>query len=198
MSKYEHSAADRSANKGVNASHSDIAVLIQDCIAGELSAQKKLYEQYAPFVFGIIRKYMRETGPAEEILNDVFLKVFTRLSQYSFQGPFEGWIYRITINAVTYYIRRNLKHKNVVYKEELTDDAVVSANAVQHLSFKEILELVHSIPDTQRIVFNLFVFEQYSHREIASALNISEGSSRWYLNDARKRLKEKINLIMKQ
>lgn len=141
---------------------------------------------------------MQQREPAEEILNDAFYSIFTRLSQFTGTGAFEGWIYRITVNAVAYYFKRNTKHKDVVYGDVAEESSGVPGNAIQNLSYKELLYLVYSIPETQRVVFNLFVFEDFSHKEIAETLRISEGGSRWYLNDARKRLKEKINKIMKQ
>lgn len=175
----------------------DLAILISACINNNPAAEKALYDKYSPGVFGIIKRYVLQREPAEEILNDAFYSIFTRLNQYAFNGAFEGWIYRITVNAVAYYFKRNTKHKDVIYPDHINEGVSMSSNAIQDMSYKELLEIIYSIPDTQRIVFNLFVFEQYSHKEIAEVLNISEGGSRWYMNDARKRLKEKINSTMK-
>jgi len=132
---------------------------------------------------------------AEELLNDSFYKILTRLNQYNFSGAFEGWIRRIVINTVTDHVRKNIKDEQP-HKEVQPEDAYVPSESVEKLSHKELLQLVHTLPDAQRTVFNLFVFENYSHKEIATLLNINENNSRWHLNDARRRLKEKI-VIMK-
>lgn len=166
--------------------------LVKDCIAGDRKAQKELYDTYAPFVYGVIRRYLYNTEAAQEVLNDTFFKVFTRLHQYGFKGAFEGWIRRIAINLVTDNLRQNAKFETEIATEPETINAYVDESIVSKLGYKELLSLVHRLPDTHRLVFNLYVFEDMAHKEIASLLNISEGNSRWYLNDARKKLKEKI------
>jgi len=177
--------------------HSELSVLVKDCIAGSRSAQKKLYDHYSPAVYGVIRRYLYNSEQAaQEVLNDCFLKIFTKLGQYSFQGSFEGWIRRLVVNTVTDHLRKNIKHEHD-FKEMQPDDVYVNSESVEKLSHKELLRIIDSIPDTHRLVFNLFVFENYSHKDIAAILNINENNSRWHLNDARRRLKEKINSIRK-
>lgn len=177
--------------------HSELSMLIRDCIAESPSAQKRLYDVYAPAAYGIIKRYLyNNDAAAEELLNDSFLKVLTRLSQYSFNGAFEGWIRRIVINTVTDHVRKNIKDEQP-HKEVQPEDAFVQSESVEKLSHKELLQLIQTLPDAQRAVFNLFVFENYSHKEIGALLNINENNSRWHLNDARRRLKEKIEFIMK-
>jgi RNA polymerase sigma factor (sigma-70 family) len=174
----------------------DLFALIRDCIVGKRSAQKALYDRYAPAAYGVIRRYTSGTQDAiaQEILNDAFYKVLTRLEQYSFQGAFEGWIRKIVINTVTDYFKRNVKDRTP-FKELHPEDASTASGQVEQMALKELLAMVQSLPDMHRAVFNLFVMESYSHKDIAEALSIKENNSRWYLNDARKRLKEKINDI---
>jgi RNA polymerase sigma-70 factor (ECF subfamily) len=150
---------------------SELSVLIKDCIAQSLSAQKKLYDLYAPAAYGVIKRY-------------------------SFQGAFEGWIRRIVVNTVTDHLRKNIKDDQQ-HKEIKPEDVYVGSDSVEKLSHKELLKLIETLPDTQRLVFNLYVFENYSHKEIGTVLDINENNSRWHLNDARRRLKEKINNLMK-
>ena len=176
---------------------SELSVLIKDCIAQSLSAQKKLYDLYAPAAYGVIKRYMYNNEPvAQELLNDCFYKIFMKLEQYSFQGAFEGWIRRIVVNTVTDHLRKNIKDDQQ-HKEVQPEQVFVSSDSVEKLLHKELLKLIETLPDTQRLVFNLYVFENYSHKEIATLLTINENNSRWHLNDARRRLKEKINYIMK-
>lgn len=167
--------------------------LIRQCIACDRQAQRKLYDQYAPLVFGIIKRYVFTQAPADEMLNDTFYKIFTNLGKYEFKGSFEGWMRRIAINCITDYFRKYIKNEPT-YKTDIDlVDAHVEEEAASKLGYKELLQLIYQLPDTQRAVFNLFVFEQLSHKEIAEQLGINENNCRWHLNDARKRLQEKIN-----
>jgi len=180
----------------VESGHNELTMLVRDCIAQVPAAQKKLYDQYAPAAYGIIKRYMyNDDATAQEILNDSFYKILTKLDQYTFQGAFEGWIRRIVVNTVTDHLRKNIKD-GPQYKEVEEQDAYVNSESVEKLSHKELLSIIQTIPDAQRTVFNLYVFENYSHKEIAALLNLTESNSRWYLNDARRRLKEKINPLL--
>lgn len=184
------------ASKGGATGFEDLATLVRECIAQSRSAQKKLYDIYAPAAYGTIKRYLNNDETiAPEILNDAFYKVLTKLEQYTFQGSFEGWIRRIVVNTITDHLRKNIKGA-LPNKDLETCDAHVNSESVEKLSHKELLGLVQTLPDVQRMVFNLYVFENYQHKEIAQLLNIKENNSRWYLNDARKRLKEKITFIM--
>ena len=176
--------------------HNELSMLIRDCIAQSPSAQKKLYDLYAPAAYGVIKRYMyNDEFAAQEILNDSFYKILTKLEQYTFQGVFEGWIRRIVVNTVTDHLRKNIKDTQP-HKEVQEQDAYINSESVEKISHKELLNVIQTIPDAQRTVFNLYVFENYSHKEIATLLNLTENNSRWYLNDARRRLKEKINFIL--
>ncbi len=176
---------------GSKQQNDELLVLVQDCRAGVRMAQKRLYDIYSPKAFAVIKRYVYDDAEAaEELLNDSFYKVLTKLDQYSFQGSFEGWIRRIVINTVTDYLRKTLDKE--VPREVQPDDARVGADGVARIAHKELLAMVHELPNGQRTVFNLFVIENYSHREIRVLLGITENNSRWYLNDARRRLKEKI------
>ena len=176
--------------------YNELNILIRDCIAQSPSAQKKLYDLYAPAAYGVIKRYMyNDEFAAQEILNDSFYKILTKLNQYTFQGVFEGWVRRIVVNTVTDHLRKNIKD-SLPHKEVQEHDAYVDSGSVEKISHKELLNIIQTIPDAQRTVFNLYVFESYSHKEIATLLNLTESNSRWYLNDARRRLKEKINFIL--
>lgn len=189
---------DRNTNTSVNGSQAlhasgELQALVRDCIAGNRQAQKQLYDKYAPVVYGVIRRYLYNPSAAEEVLNDTFYRVFTKLSQYSFTGPIEGWMRRIAINLITDYLRKHTKFEQEVHPEHIQETAVDEDWQVGRLAYKELLALIHQLPATQRMVFNMYVFEDMQHKEIAGQLQITENNSRWHLNDARRRLKEKIN-----
>lgn len=197
MTGYNDNVKPQTGNNPRASVWDDLPLLIKECVDGNPVAEKALYEKYSPLVFGVIKRYLKQTESAEEVLNDVFYLAFRYLHQYTFKGAFEGWIYKITVNAISHYFKKKSKHDGLIYKEQVDEPLEMDNNAIQQMSYKELLELVYTIPDIQRVVFNLYVFEQYSHKEIGKVLNISDGTSRWYLNDARKRLKEKINHLMK-
>ncbi|MBA3830179.1 MAG: RNA polymerase sigma factor [Taibaiella sp.] len=172
----------------------DLLRLIKECIANDRKAQRSLYDRYAGTLFGVIRRYECNLEMAEEILNDVFIIIFTKLGQYSFSGSFEGWMKRIAINCTTDYFRRNAKHKKVINTDDFEKiDPYIEDEICSKIFYKELLQVIYTLPETHRIVFNLFVFESRTHKEIADGLGISEGYSKWYLNDARKKIKETIN-----
>ena len=160
---------------------------------GDRTAQRRLYEQYSPVIFGVIKRYVSDAHHAQDIMSEAFYRIFTKLQQYNFEGAFEGWMRRIAVHAITDYFRKHAKHLDAQRQEPGEDiSGSYDASATSQLSYKELLGYVQSLPDTQRTVFNLFVFEEYPHKEIANLLGITENNSRWHLNDARRRLKEKI------
>lgn len=193
-----HSSAKLPLEGNSASAWEDTSLLIKDCIAGNRNAQKYLYNQFAPKAYAIIRRYTRQSELADEMLNDAFYKVFTKISSYSGSGSFEGWIRRIVINTVTDHLRKYIKDQQVYHASEMPEDVYLKDDLVGKLVYKELLAIVHELPDTQRMVFNLYVFEELKHKEISEELGITEVNSRWHLNDARRRLKERINSIMKR
>ncbi len=190
------SGQERQYDKHLNvpgAGNRDLHDLVRDCIAKDRQAQKKLYDRYSGMIYGVIRRYIYSDAPAQEILNDSFFKIFTKLESFAFAGSFEGWMRRITVNTITDYLRKNIRHEQMMKADPADHEIGVADDAASKIAYKDLLKMIHELPQTQRAVFNLFVFEQYSHKEIGEQLDITENNCRWYLNDARKRLKEKIN-----
>lgn len=178
---------------GVKVAGASAEGLVRAAAKGERAAQQKIYEQYSATLFGIIRRYVSDTHHAEDILSEACYRIFSKLHQYNFEGSFEGWMRRIAVHAITDYFRKHTKHIEAQRQEP--DEEIsgsYDADAASALSYKELLGYVQELPDTQRAVFNLAVFEEYPHKEIATLLGITENNSRWHLNDARRRLKEKI------
>lgn len=187
---------DTRADKGQASVQAELHVLIRDCIAQDRRAQKKIYDTYAPFVYGVIRRYVSVSEHAQEILNDSFYRIFTRLDQYSFEGAFEGWLRRIAINQISDHFRKKTnKTEHAVAVEDY--HVSVDNDVIGKIGQRELIALIHELPEMQRAVFNLYVFDDYAHKEIASLLGITDNNSRWHLNDARRRLKEKISLTMR-
>lgn len=174
-----------------------LAVLISQCLASDKKAQKQLYEQFAPILYAKIRRYVPEVSEANEILNDSFFKIFSHLKDFTATGSFEGWIHRITINTIMDYLRKQKRYHKMLRDEQNVEEieVFVTETSFGKLAYKELLALVHALPDAQRSVFNLFVFDNCTHKEIGELLGITENNSRWHLNDARRRLKQKLDAL---
>jgi RNA polymerase sigma-70 factor (ECF subfamily) len=170
--------------------------LVRNAIAGKRHAQKEIYDRYAPLIYGIIRRYIKDEAAAGEILNDAFFKILTRLDSYGFKGAIEGWMRTIAVHTITDHVRKNLRYNEAINRDIAQPDTGSDQEITARIAYKDLLALVHDLPDTHRMVFNLFVFEDLAHRDISKLLGISENNSRWHLNDARRRLKEKITLLM--
>lgn len=154
--------------------------------------QNKLYAKFASTMMVVCLRYAKNRPDAEELLQEGFIKVFTCLDQYKFKGPLEAWIKRIMINCAL----QKLRKQKALYKVEdcdsipegLFDKDLIVAN----LNVKEIIKHIQALPPMCRLVFNLYVFEGLKHREIAKLADISEGTSKSNLHDARIILKRRL------
>ena len=160
-------------------------LLIKGCIAGDRAFQTKLYNLFAPKMLGVCLRYARNREEAEEVLQEGFLRVFTYINTFKGAGSFEGWIRKIMVNCALSRYRNKSQLQPVMRLESSGHDVIDSADISSNLDAKELLSLVQTLPAGYRIVFNLYVFEGYKHREIAEALGISEGTSKSNLSDAR-------------
>jgi len=144
-------------------------------------------------MYNVCLRFSRSGHEAEEILQEGFIKVFSALHQYRDEGSFEGWVRKIMVNtALQRYRKRASMH--AVVSLDLTEELPVpeDEDVVTRLTAKELLGMVQELPPAYRMVFNLYVFEGYQHKEIASLLSISEGTSKSNLHDARRWLRDKI------
>jgi RNA polymerase sigma-70 factor (ECF subfamily) len=173
--------------------------LIQGCIAGERAFQTKLYDHFAPKMLGLCLRYAKNREEAEEILHEGFLRVFTYIDKFKGTGSFEGWIRKIMVNCALSRYRNKSQQHHVTRLDSVEYDLQSETDIVSNLDAKELISLIQSLPAGYRIVFNLFVFEGYKHREIAEALGITVGTSKSNLSDARaflqKALTVKKNLV---
>jgi RNA polymerase sigma factor (sigma-70 family) len=167
-------------------------LLIKGCAAGDRAFQTKLYNLHAPKMLGVCLRYARNKEEAEEILQEGFLRVFTYINTFKGNGSFEGWIRKIMVNAALFRYRNKSSLQPVIRLDASGHDAIDGADISSNLDAKELLSLVQTLPAGYRIVFNLYVFEGYKHREIAEALGISEGTSKSNLSDARTFLQKKL------
>jgi len=167
--------------------------LIQGCIKGHRYAQSQLYELFAPRMLAVCLRYSKNKEEAEEILQEGFMKVYTFLHQFNFEGSFEGWIRKIMVNCALQKYRSKARLHAVVDIENNQQEIAEAENVIAQIGTKELLKMVQQLPPGYRLVFNLYVFEGMKHREIAGHLGISEGTSKSNLYDARAILQKAVN-----
>lgn len=171
--------------------------IISDCKKGKASAQDKIYDLYSGAMLGICARYATDISEAEDILQESFIKVFVKIPEYDFSSvaSFSAWMKKIVVNTALNYIRDQKKHKifdEINEKVEMYAQPQEAEDQSISISQKEILELIQQLPDGYRIVFNLYVFEKFSHQDIATELDISVSTSKTQLFKARKMLQGKV------
>jgi len=162
--------------------------LIHDCKKNDIKAQELLYRQYAPKMFSVCLKYSRNYAEAQDNLQDGFLLVFDKINSFEFKGSFDGWIKRVIVNHVLQ------QYRNKSFLSPIDEDIAeeVEVEIEDGVSMDFLLKIIQELPDRYRLVFNLSVFENYSHQEISDSLGISVGTSKSNLSRAKLILKEKI------
>lgn len=169
--------------------------LLAGCLRNHRQSQELLYRQFYGYAMSICLRYAPTRDGALEVLNDGFLKVFTRLEQYDTAQPFKGWLRRILINAALDHYRQEVRHHHVEDLERAGLTIVSeSADAHSQLAHEELLGLIQQLSPAYRLVFNLYVMDGFTHDEIAAQLGISVGASKSNLARAR----EKLRVYLKQ
>jgi len=171
------------------ASNLKVSVVIDDnilkgCIEGNRAAQEALYNFYAPKMFGICLRYSYDHHSAEDLLQEGFIKAFHNLDRFRSEGSFEGWLKRIFVNTAIEQYRKNQKQKVSPLNDEVYN-ATTQHGILEKLATDDLLKIIQLLPLGYRTVFNLYVIEGFSHREIADSLKISEGTSKSQLARAK-------------
>lgn len=162
--------------------------LIKGCSRNDRRMQEVLYKQYCSSMLVLCKSYAKNEEDAVEILQDGFLKIFQRIDRYdASKSSIYTWMRTIMIRTAIDFLRKqNKKQIAIEWKEE--HDPAIDAEALERMSAQQILYLLQHLPATTRAVFNLFITEGYTHREIGELLKISEGTSKWHISEARKYL----------
>ena len=146
--------------------------------------QYELYQRFAPKMFGVCLRYAGSAEEAEDILQEGFIKVFKKLESFRGEGSFEGWVRRIFVNTAIEHFRKKAHLQPITEKEEGTIEGKY-LSVLDNLAEKDIIGLVQQLSPGYRTVFNMYVVEGYTHREIADLLGISEGTSKSQLSRAK-------------
>ena len=179
--------------------------LIKGVVKRKRWAQKELYQRYAPIMRAICMRYTHDFSEAEDLVQEGFIKIFTKIDQYSGTGNFEGWMKRVFINTTINHLKRN---KSILFHYDINEvqsredielyadeDYFSTKTNISDVDFseEEILKVINLLPDGYRLVFNLYAIEEMTHKEIAAMLNISVSTSKSQLFRARKTIQK--NLI---
>ena len=170
----------------------DLQEMIALCKENDRKAQKGLFDFLAPKMYPVCIRYVGDRDTAQDILQDGFITLFAKLDSYSGEGSFEGWARKIFVNTALMYLRKTDALKLGTDISEARSLSSDSPTALQHIGYKDLMRLVAELPPGFRTVFNMYVVEGYSHKEIGEALGISENTSRSQLQRARKLLQDKI------
>ncbi|HEU4497420.1 MAG TPA: sigma-70 family RNA polymerase sigma factor [Flavobacterium sp.] len=163
--------------------------LIYDCSHNDTKAQEQLYKLLSPKLFSVCLKYSRNYAEAEDNLQDGFLIIFKKISQFNFKGSFEGWAKRVMVNNILQQYRGN-----AIF--EIVNDNIADGDEIEiddeSIPLDFLMKIIQELPDRYRLVFNLYVLDGYSHKEISEMLQITTGTTKSNLARAKMILKEKI------
>lgn len=165
--------------------------LIKRALKGRQSAYKELYELHKHNLFVVCLRYAKDRSIAQDYLQEAFINIFRKLDQFDeLKGAFEAWAKRVTINVCLADIRKNTLYSVNISKAEMVESDDV--NALSNMTLKEMLALIQDLPFGYKTVFNMYVIDGYSHKEIAEELDITISTSKSQLMKARKLLQKKI------
>jgi RNA polymerase sigma-70 factor (ECF subfamily) len=163
----------------------EIDTIIAGCLKEKRSSQQMLYKHFAGLMYGICLRYTGNRADAEDVLQDGFVKIFMNISRFRNDGSFEGWMKRIMVNTALGFLRQKNKNQFISQEKEIPD-LVDEIEIEPDIHARELMEIIRSLPEGSRMVFNLYAIEEYTHKEIGELLGISEGTSKSQLSRARK------------
>ena len=165
--------------------------LYEKCKRADPKAQRELYDLFKNRLMGLCRRYTRTREEAEDVLQESFIKIFTRFHQLSSPDKTEGWLKSVAVRTAIDHYNKHKKEKEL-YEGEQAALLQIEAVSIDHVSDEYLVTLINHLPDKCRMVFNLFEVEGYSHTEIAAMMDITERTSRSQLHYAKSLLKEKL------
>jgi RNA polymerase sigma factor (sigma-70 family) len=163
--------------------------LISECKKGSQKAQEQLYRLLSPKLFALCIKYSKNYTEAQDNLHDGFLLIFDKIHKFEGKGSFEGWAKKVVLNNILQKYRGQVVFEIISEKHQTPAEIEIDTEEVDLVFLTKVIQ---ELPDRYRLVFNLYVLDNYSHKEIAQMLQISEGTSKSNLSRARAILKEKI------
>jgi RNA polymerase sigma factor (sigma-70 family) len=171
--------------------------LLEGCRRGDRKMQHELYNRFAPKMYGVCLRYASNAEEAEDILQEGFIKIFNKINSYRGEGSFEGWIRRIFVNTAIEHFRKKIYLQPISETEENTVEGKY-LSVLDSLAEKDIIQLVQQLSPGYRTVFNMYVVEGYTHKQIAEMLGISEGTSKSQLSRAKLILQDLVKTFIER
>lgn len=173
----------------------DDNTLVIECVKGNAKAQRMLFDKFASKMMAVCMRYANDTMEAEDVLQEGFVKVFGKLSDFKMEGSLEGWIRRIMVNTSLDALRKNKRFQNDSKLEDVDFKTSSSELASDQLLAEDLLKMIQALPEGYKIVFNLFAIEGYSHKEIEDLLGVSENTSKSQYSRARAYLRHELEKL---
>lgn len=173
----------------------DDTTLVKECVIGNPRAQRALFDKFASKMLGVCVRYAKDTEQAEDILQDGFVKVFSKLKDFKNEGSLEGWVRRVMVNTALDQIRKNGKMLGDISTDDVAYKLEDNDPIVETLMAEDLMKMIKSMPEGYKVVFNMFAIEGYSHAEIAETLGITESTSKSQYSRARAYLRERIEKL---
>lgn len=164
--------------------------MIQGCRKQQMQSQQQLYKYFYPEMIKVCFRYAADADGAGSIYNNAMLRVFQNIHTYSEEGKLGGWIKAIVVNCCIDFCKKKNIFKNTVPAIN-EDEVTVEPDVLNRISYKEALQVINQLPAATATVFRLFVYEGLTHKQVGEHLNISEGTSKWHVSEAKKLLKKK-------
>lgn len=165
-------------------------IIIEGCRLNNQFSQEQLYKLCYPELIKTCFRYAGDMDGAGIIVNNTMLRVFKSIKDYRHEGKLMSWVKSININCCLDYVKQKNKFSNKELTNEDGHEISMDDSILGNLSAKEIRNIINQLPGATSAVFNLYLYENFTHKQIGESLGISEGTSKWHVNDARKRLKE--------
>lgn len=175
--------------------NNELARWVEGCKEGSRRAQHKLFKHFYSPMLRLCTRYADSTDEAEDMLSEGFMKVFSNIGKYETSGSFESWMKRVMVNAALDHRRKYGAKVGFTDIDEVAESTAMGYDvnsALARMDASEVMAMIQQLPPATRTVFNLFVFDGFSHAEIAQQLDITENTSAWHVNAARTRLKNEI------
>ncbi len=170
--------------------------LIKGCKNGVADAQKELYRIHSPKLFGVCLRYASCYQEAEDYLQEGFIRIYKNMYQYKEMGSFKGWLHRVMVNVALEHIRKHKKRQHRLDLDEVVNLSIETEDIYDNFGARDIMSMVQKLPEGYRAVFNLYVVEGYSHREIGELLEISENTSKSQLSRAKAALRKLLEKVI--
>ncbi len=163
--------------------------LVKKCLQGNRRASNELYETYSKTMYRLCQRYANNRVEADEMLQTGFIEVFKNLGKWKGDGPLGAWIRRVVLNQSLQLLKKNQKQRQIQSLDSHYDLPYGEVDAISQLQADDLIDLIKQLPHGYRTVFNLYVVEGYSHREIAEQMEVTESTSKTQLRKARLHLK---------